>query len=125
MANENSKEFMFTKMVIDSVKHYAKEHGCTIAESCGAATGVSRKAYDDAIQFMISTGHRYNIYNKVQIVWDSLDVMHNNHIRVTYPTLYKEVVEHERSEAGDWYSLSDDGYDEWCRYKKEEKEQEE
>ncbi|MGN0505922.1 MAG: hypothetical protein ACI4FZ_05130 [Lachnospiraceae bacterium] len=118
--DENSREFLFTKMVIDSVKKYAREHNCSIEEACGAATGVSRKAYDDAIQFMISTGHRYNIYNKVQIVWDSLDVMHNNDVRMKYPALYREIIAHERSDAGDWYSLSDEAYDEWCRYKKEE-----
>lgn len=123
--NKNDLHFQFVKMAIDKVKQYAQEHTCTIDEACGPVTGVSRTAYDDAVQLMIRTGNRYHLYNKVQVLWNDLDVVNNYGIRMRYPHLYKELVYpdltvKEYTIQGHLYCLSDEAYDEWVHYQKEQ-----
>ena len=125
MSNERNMHLQFVKMTIEKVKQYAREHDCSIEEACGPATSISKKTYDEAIQLMIRTGNRTVIYNKVQISWDTLDVVHNYGVRVSYPHLYREIVYpeisvREQNEHGSWYCLSDEAYDEWVRYRKQQ-----
>lgn len=125
MFDEKSLQFQFVAMAIDKVKKYARDNNCTIESACGSITGISKKTYDDAVQLMIRTGNRSAIYNKVQISWDTLDVVHNYGVRVSYPHLYREITYpeitvREQNENGSWYCLSDEAYDEWIRYKKEQ-----
>lgn len=121
---EHDPRFIFTKLAIDKVKEYAIEHKCSIEEACGSETGVSLPAYKEAIQFMIRTGYRYNIYNKVYIPWDYLNVSKNHEISIKYPRLYREITlpeisVQEHSSDGVVYCLSDTAYNEWCEYQKE------
>ena len=41
--------------------------------------------------------------NHVQMVNDNYDVIHNPKVKEKYPTLYKEVVEHDRVSTSSWY----------------------
>ena len=125
MFSERNPQLQFVKMTIETVKQYAREHNCTIEQACGPATNISKKIYNDALQLMIRMGNRAITYNRVQISWNTLDVVHNYGVRVSYPHLYKEIVYpefslREQNEYGSWYYLSDEAYDEWVRYKKDQ-----
>ena len=118
-------QLQFIKMAIDKVKQYARDNNCSIDEACGPITGVSKETYEEAIQLMIRTGNRSCIYNKVQLPWDNLDVVHNYGVRARYPHLYREVnypeiTVREKSENGYFYCLSDEAYNEWVAYRKEQ-----
>lgn len=54
--------------------------------------------------------------NHVQMVNDNYDVIHNPKVKEKYPTLYKEVVEHDRVSTSSWYELSDTAYKEYQKY---------
>lgn len=54
--------------------------------------------------------------NHVQMVNDNYDVIHNPKVKEKYPTLYKEVVEHDRVSTSSWYELSDTAYKEYQEY---------
>lgn len=54
--------------------------------------------------------------NHVQMVNDNYDVIHNPKVKEKYPTLYKEVVEHDRVSTSSWYELSDRAYWEYQQY---------
>lgn len=54
--------------------------------------------------------------NHVQMVNDNYDVIHNQKVKEKYPTLYKEVVEHDRVSTSSWYELSDKAYEEYQEY---------
>ena len=121
MSLENNPQFIFIKLAIEKVKEYARQHKCPIYAACGAATGVSEQAYKDAVEFMISSGYRNLIYNKVQLSWDDLDIVRNFNIRSDYPHLYREITIpeisiREHNDQGCWYLLSDNAYNEWCKY---------
>ena len=59
--------------------------------------------------------------NHVQMVNDNYDIIHNPNVKKKYPTLYKEVVEHDRVSMSSWYDLSDEAYKEYLLYVKDEK----
>ena len=126
----NDLQFQFVKMAVEKVKQYARDNNCSIDEACGPVTGISKETYEDAIQLLIRTGNRNYIYNKVQLPWDNLDVVHNYGVRVRYPHLFREVnypeiSVREQSEYGYFYCLSDEAYNEWVLYKKEQTRPEE
>ncbi len=54
--------------------------------------------------------------NSVQMVSDNYDVIHNPKVREKYPTLYKEVVEHDRVSTSSWYKLSNVAFNEYQDY---------
>ena len=54
--------------------------------------------------------------NQVQMVNDNYDVIHNQKVKEKYPTLYKEVVEHDKVSTSSWYELSDNAYKEYQEY---------
>lgn len=54
--------------------------------------------------------------NHVQMVNDNYDVIHNQKVKEKYPTLYKEVVEHDKVSTSSWYELSDNAYKEYQEY---------
>lgn len=56
-------------------------------------------------------------FNRVQMIND-YDIIHDLTVREKYPTLFREVCEHNRISASSWYSLSDKAYEEyqvWCK----------
>lgn len=121
---ESDPKFTFIKMAIDRVKQYARENKCHIEEACGPVTGVALDSYNEALQFMISSGHRYNIYNKVKIRWNDFDLIRNYEISRKYPKLYREITVPEitvteRMTDGTMYCLSDQAYNEWCDYQRD------
>lgn len=54
--------------------------------------------------------------NHVQMLNDNYDVIHNPKVKEKYPTLYKEVIEHDRVSTSSWYKLSDAAYKEYQEY---------
>ena len=52
----------------------------------------------------------------IQMVNDNYDVIHNPKVREKYPTLYKEVVEHDKVSMSSWYDLSEDAGQEYQQY---------
>lgn len=54
--------------------------------------------------------------NHVQMVNDNYDVIRNQKVKEKYPTLYKEVIEHDRVSTSSWYELSDNAYEEYQKY---------
>lgn len=56
-------------------------------------------------------------FNRVQMIDDNYDIIHDLTVRERYPILFKEVCEHDRISTSSWYSLSDEAYEEyqkWC-----------
>lgn len=51
-----------------------------------------------------------------QIARDNYDITHNPNVKVKYPTLYKEVVEHDKVSTSSWYDLSFGAYSEFQEY---------
>lgn len=54
--------------------------------------------------------------NHVQMVNDNYDVIHNQKVKEKYPTLYKEVIAHDKISTSSWYDLSDTAYLEYQQY---------
>lgn len=54
--------------------------------------------------------------NSVQMVNDNYDIIHNTKVREKYPTLYKEVINHDKVNMSSWYDLSDKAYEEYYKY---------
>lgn len=57
-------------------------------------------------------------FNRVQMINDNYDIIHDLTVREKYPTLFREVREHNRISTSSWYSLSDKAYEEyqvWCK----------
>lgn len=53
----------------------------------------------------------------VQMVNDNYDVKHNPKVKELYPTLYEEVVAHDRISVSSWYDLSDEAFEEYQAYR--------
>lgn len=56
---------------------------------------------------------------KVQMVNDNYDVIHNPKVKEKYPNLYKEVIEHDKISSSSWYSLTPVAYAEYQAYAKD------
>lgn len=56
----------------------------------------------------------------VQIAIDNYDIKQNPKVKEKYPTLYKEVVEHDRVSTSSWYDLSYKACKEYNEYIKDE-----
>jgi len=54
--------------------------------------------------------------NHVQMVNDNYDVIHNPKVKEKYPTLYKEVIDHDKVSMSSWYDLTDAAYAEYLLY---------
>ena len=52
----------------------------------------------------------------VQIVVDHYDICHNPNVKIKYPQLYKEVIEHDKFVTSSWYDLSKQAYEEYLLY---------
>lgn len=55
------------------------------------------------------------MYHK-QIVRDNYDIIHNPNVKEKYPTLYKEVWEHDKITTSSWYDLTEKAYMEFQEY---------
>ena len=55
-------------------------------------------------------------YHSVLIQRDDYDITRNPKVRDKYPTLYQEVLEHDKNNTSSWYHLTPKAYDEWCAY---------
>lgn len=51
-----------------------------------------------------------------QIARDNYDIIHNPNVKTKYPTLYKEVLEHDKVSTSSWYDLSSEAYKEFQEY---------
>lgn len=57
-------------------------------------------------------------FNRVQMINDNYDIINDLTVKEKYPTLFREVREHDRITTSSWYSLSDKAYEEyqgWCK----------
>lgn len=54
--------------------------------------------------------------NHVQMVNDNYDVIHNPKVKEKYPTLYKEVIDHDKVSMSSWYDLTGEAYKEYLLY---------
>lgn len=54
--------------------------------------------------------------NHVQMVNDNYDIIHNPKVKEKYPTLYQEVIEHDKVSMSSWYDLTDKAYEEYLLY---------
>ncbi len=61
-----------------------------------------------------------NNRHHVQMVHDNYDVIHNPNVKQKYPTLYKEVMEHDHVSTSSWYDLTTEAYKEYQRYIEDE-----
>lgn len=52
----------------------------------------------------------------VQMIDDNYDIIHNPKIKEKYPSLYKEVVEHDKLVTSSWYDLSELASKEYKQY---------
>lgn len=55
-------------------------------------------------------------FNRVQMINDNYDIIHDLTVREKYPILFSEVCEHDRISTSSWYSLSDEAYEEYQRW---------
>ena len=46
----------------------------------------------------------------IQMVNDNYDIIHNPKVKEKYPTLYQEVIEHDKVSKSSWYDLSEGAY---------------
>ena len=51
-----------------------------------------------------------------QIARDNYDILHNQKVKEKYPTLYKEVLEHDKVSTSSWYGLTEKAYTEFQEY---------
>ena len=51
-----------------------------------------------------------------QIVRDNYDILNNPKVKEKYPTLYKEVLEHDRVSTSSWYDFTTTAYEEFQKY---------
>lgn len=51
-----------------------------------------------------------------QIARDNYDITHNSNVKEKYPTLYKEVLEHDKVSTSSWYDLTPKAYAEFQEY---------
>lgn len=51
-----------------------------------------------------------------QIVRDNYDIVNNPKVKEKYPTLYREVLEHDRVNTSSWYDLTPKAYTEFQEY---------
>lgn len=56
--------------------------------------------------------------NSVQMVNDNYDIKNNPKVRRLYPTLYAEVIAHDKDLFSSWYDLSNEAFEEYQAYKK-------
>ena len=54
--------------------------------------------------------------NSVQMVNDNYDIIHNPQVKEKYPSLHKEVINHDKVTMSSWYDLSDKAYEEYRQY---------
>ncbi len=54
--------------------------------------------------------------HSVQLVTDNYDIQHNPNVRLKYPSLYREVMEHDSKLTSSWYDLSETAYNEYLEY---------
>lgn len=52
----------------------------------------------------------------VQMVKDHYDIIHNPRVKVKYPVLHEEVINHDKESQSSWYSLSGPAFNEYKRY---------
>ena len=57
--------------------------------------------------------------NSVQMINDNYDIIHNPKVKKKYPTLYGEVVEHDKVSTSSWYKLSNVAFNEYQDYTKD------
>lgn len=51
-----------------------------------------------------------------QIARDNYDITHNANVKEKYPTLYKEVLKHDKASISSWYDLTPKAYAEFQEY---------
>lgn len=51
-----------------------------------------------------------------QIARDNYDITHNPKVKEKYPTLYKEVLEHDKVSTSSWYDLTLTAHLEYKKY---------
>lgn len=51
-----------------------------------------------------------------QIVRDNYDILNNPKVKEKYPTLYKEVLEHDKVSTSSWYDFTPIAYEEFQKY---------
>lgn len=52
----------------------------------------------------------------VQMVNDNYDIIHNPKVKTKYPTLYQEVIDHDKISMSSWYDLSEQAHKEYVEY---------